>query len=473
MKMASVKKNFIYNTFYQLLAIMLPLITTPYISRVLGPDKIGEYSYAYSISYYFVMFIMLGLNNYGNRTIAMVRNDKEKLSKTFYSIYGMQFFTATIVIFFYIVYLLVFSNTLMAWIMIFYVISAGLDINWFFFGLEEFKLTVIRNTIVKLLTTVCIFLFIKNKEDVYLYGMIMVLGLLLSQLLIWPFVRKYVKFTRVTINDIILHIKPNLILFIPVIAISLYKMMDKIMLGSMSSMMQVGFYESSEKIIQVPMALINSLGTVMLPKMSNLIANNNKKEASKYMSNSILFVMFLSTSMCFGIMGIADIFVPLFYGNGYEQCIVLFQILLPSCMFLAFANVIRTQYLIPYKQDKIYITSVSLGAIINLIINLLLIPKLASTGAAVGTLFAEAAVCIYQAVKVRKEINTFKYFKNSIFFIISGLIMYIVLRFIKLPITSSIFNLFIKIIIGVFLYLIPCISWLIIIKIVKKSKSII
>lgn len=453
--MSSVKKNFIYNTLYQLLAIVLPLITTPYIARVLGPEKIGEYSYAYSVAYYFVMFIMLGLNNYGNRTIAMVRDNKKELSKTFYSIYVMQFIIAIAVVFCYIIYSLLFANSPMTWIMLFYIISAGLDINWFFFGLEEFKLTVIRNTIVKILTTVCIFLLVKSQNDIYLYGMIMVLGLLLSQLLIWPFVKKYVKFTKIKIKDIIIHIKPNLVLFIPVIAISLYKMMDKIMLGNMSNMVEVGFYESSEKIIQIPMALINSLGTVMLPKMSNLIANEDNKQARKYFSTSIMFVMFLSTSMCFGIMGVSDMFVSLFYGKGYEQCIILFQILLPSCMFLAFANVIRTQYLIPYKKDRIYIMSVSLGAIVNLIINWLLIPKLASTGAAIGTLSAEAVVCIYQSIKVRKELDTFKYLKKSLSFILSGSIMYMILWLIRLPFRNIMLNLTIEIIIGACIYLIP------------------
>lgn len=450
--MSSVKKNFIYNTLYQLLAIVLPLITTPYISRVLGPDKIGIYSYSYSIAYYFVLFIMLGLNNYGNRTIAMVRDDKEKLSKTFISIYLMQLITSLIIIFIYIIYSIFLTNDIMIWIMLIYVISAAFDINWLFFGLEKFKITVIRNTFIKVITTLCIFIFVKKPEDIYLYAIIMVFGMLLSQMVMWSFVKKYIFFVKINIDDVLKHIKPNLILFIPVIAVSLYKQMDKIMLGMMANMTQVGFYESSEKILNVPLAIVNSLGTVMLPKISNLVANQNETEAKRYIQTSILVVMFLSTSMGFGIMGVSDLFVPLFYGDGYDQCIILFNLLLPSCMFLAFANVIRTQYLIPQQKDTIYIKSVFLGAIVNLIINALLIPKYQSAGAAIGTLFAEASVCIYQALKIRKVLPIKKYIKLSLMFCLIGILMYILLNTFVFSIENTIIYLLFKIIIGIIFY---------------------
>ena len=436
-----------------MLAIILPLITTPYISRVLGPDKIGQYSYTYSIAYYFVMFILLGLNNYGNRTIAMLKNDKKKLSKAFYGIYFMQLINGFFMIFIYCVYTLLFSNNLMTWILLIYVVSGVLDINWFFFGMEQFKLTVVRNTIIKLITTLSIFIMVKNESDIYLYSLIMVGGMLLSQILLWPFVRKFVDFCRIEMKDIIRHIKPNLTLFIPVIAISLYKVMDKIMLGLMASMIEVGYYESSEKIIAIPMALITSLGTVMLPKMSNLIANNNEKESKKYFSNSIMLAMFLSTSLCFGVMGVSNEFVPIFYGYGYSKCIILFQILLPSCMFLAFANVVRTQYIIPRQLDSIYIKSVILGAIINLFINLLLIPVYQSIGAAIGTLCAEATVCIYQIIVVRNKLLIKQYLMDSSKFLLAGLIMYLILMNIPTFFSSIFVQLLFKVVLGAIVYL--------------------
>ena len=469
--MSSVKRNFIYNSLYQFLAILIPLITTPYISRVLGADGVGLYSYSYSIAYYFVMIAMLGLNNYGNRTIAMARHDKKKLSQAFWSIYTLQLLTSILSIGLYLLYLFLFSNNLMSWILLIYVISAAFDVNWFFFGLEEFRLTVTRNCIIKILTTIGIFIFIKTKSDVYWYGSIMVLGILISQLMIWPFIKTKVDFYRPSFSDIAIHFKPNLILFIPVIAVSLYKIMDKIMLGAMTNVTQVGLYESSEKVIQIPMALINSLGTVMLPKMSNLVAQGNIKESRKFMSNSILFASFLSTSICFGIMGISKEFVPIFFGEGFDMCIYLLQVLLPSCIFIGFANVIRTQYLIPNQKDKIYISSVLVGAVTNAIINYLLIPRYQAVGAAVGTLVAEASVCILQCLAVKNDLDLKNYISQSIPFLLSGIIMYIILINLYFPSISINGNLIIKILIGAFIYL-SCLGILFVSsKIIRKIRN--
>ena len=198
---------------------------------------------------------MLGVNNYGNRSIAKVRDKKEELSRTFLCIYTIQLMSTILCSLAYIIYAVFFSNSQMAIIMIFYVVSAGLDINWLFWGLEEFKLTVTRNVVIKLMTTTAIFLFVKNASDVYLYGAIMVAGILVSQVILWPFAKKQVDFTeikKIHISDIVIHIKPNLELFIPTVAVSVYKIMDKIMLGAMTEEVQVGFYESADKIITIP-----------------------------------------------------------------------------------------------------------------------------------------------------------------------------------------------------------------------------
>ncbi len=461
MKSVSVKKNLIYNFVYQILAILQPLITTPYISRVLGPTRTGEYSYSYAIAYYFVMITMLGLNNYGNRTIAVIRDDKDKLSMEFWSIYIMQLTVGIISSLVYLAYGILFSNKLMTWILFLYVLSAIFDINWFFFGMEQFRITVTRNTIIKIITTICVFVFVKDQNDIYKYALIMVSGIFISQLILWKFLFDYVVIKKICFAGVIKHIKPNVILFIPILAVSLYKVMDKIMLGVMTTKTEVGLYESSERIIQIPMALIQSTGTVMLPKMSNLFSKRDSEKAKNIFSLSIMLVMFLSSSMCFGIMGVARYFVPLYYGKGYLKCIDLFQILLPSCIFLAFANVIRTQYLIPKKKDAIFISSVVIGSIINLIINCLLIPKKASIGAAIGTLLAEVAVCVYQTYSVRKDIEIFLYIKNSLLFVIPAVIMYLILDIIDLPFTLFV-NLLFLIIIGLSVYIIILLLLLII-----------
>lgn len=468
-KTNSVKKNFIYNVLYQLLAILLPLITTPYISRVLGAEGIGIYSYSYSVSKYFVIFAMLGLNNYGNRTIAVVRDDKNKLSRAFWSIYYMQLLTACIAIIVYWVYVVTFNSSIVSYIMFLYVMTSLFDINWFFFGIEQFKLTVTRNTLIKLGSVVCIFLFVKKSSDVYIYCIILAGSLLLSQLAVWPFLKKYVDFVKPCFKEIRAHFKNNVILFIPVLAVSLYKTMDKIMLGNMANKTEVGFYENSERIIDIPIALIQSLGTVMLPKMSNLMANNKKEEGDRYIRISLLFVIFLASALSFGIMAVSPEFVPWFYGNGFEACIVLFMILAPSTIFMAIANVVRTQYLIPMHEDKIYIVSVILGALTNIILNAIFIPLYNAAGAAIGTLCAEAIVCIYQIIKIWKEIDIKGSLIKSIPFIIAGIIMCFSLLFLKVSISSVLFVVLIKVVIGALIYLLIIGAYIVILKKYNKK----
>ncbi len=434
----------------------------------MGAEKIGIYSYAYSIASYFGLFILLGLSNYGNRTIAAVRDDKKKLSKTFWSIYLMQILMAIIVIIIYIGYVvLIANNKLMAWIQLIYIISVALDINWFFFGMEQFKLTVSRNTIIKILNVILIFIFVKDKNDLYIYGVIMCLGSLISQIFLWIFLKGFITCAKVEINDILGHIIPNLILFVPVIAISLYTTMSKILLGSLSSMEAVGFYENSNKLTSIPSMAVTSLGTVMLPRMSNLVASGNHKEAMKYIQKSLLVSVFLSCSMAFGISAVCKEFVPLFYGVGYEECINIISLLVLSSVFISWANVIRTQYLIPNKKDKIYIVSVFMGAIVDIILNLILIPKYAALGASIATLFAEFSVCAYQTYQVRKEMPIKKYLKESIPLFMIGIIMYVITSSIPFVINNLI-TLLIKVIIGGLIYL--GLSGLYYIKILKKKK---
>ncbi|HFR3476333.1 TPA: oligosaccharide flippase family protein, partial [Streptococcus suis] len=209
-------------------------------------------------------------------------------------------------------------------------LSSVIDITWFFYGLEEFKITVLRNTLIKLGTTVLIFLLIKSDYDLLLYSFLLSLSNFFSQLYLWFFLSKRVTFKLPHEVEILHHIKPNLILFLPVLAVSVYKIMAKILLGYMTTATQVGYFDSSDKVIQIPLALVTSLGTVMMPRMSNLYAKESLKDADRVFSQSIEIAMFLSTALGFGLMGVAKTFVPWYYGENFDVVIILFQILLPS-----------------------------------------------------------------------------------------------------------------------------------------------
>lgn len=450
----SVKKNFIYNMFYQILIVIIPLITTPYLARIFGPEGTGIQSYTFSIANYFVLFAMLGVNNYGSRTIASVRDNKKELSKSFFGIYLIQFMMSIISLLLYCGYIFIFVNEYKVFFIIqsFYIISAFFDINWFFFGIEKFKLTVIRNTLVKLATVICIFIFVKSSNDLYKYSVILSLGTLISQLILWKYIKLYIVSVKLSKNDIFKHIKPNLVLFIPVISISIYKIMDKIMIGSMTNVVQVGLYENSEKILAIPLGVISALGTVMLPKMSNLKALGDLKESKRYIVLSMEFIMFIAWGSVFGLIAVAPILIPIFLEQKFIDCIPIVSLLAITLLFVSWANVIRTQFLIPNRKDKIYLISTIAGAIINLLINLLLIRRLGAIGATIGTIFAELIVCVYQTIKVRSFLDIKMLLKKSIFYVIPGVIMYFIVSTIGKNMGISIITILIQVISGVLIY---------------------
>lgn len=453
-KKASPKKNFLYNIIYQILILIIPLITAPYLSRIVGVNGIGTYSYTYSIVYYFMLLTLLGVNNYGNRSIAKVRDDKIMRSKTFWSIYILQLIMGMIMLILYVLYIVLFDTKykLISGIEILFIISAMLDINWFFFGMEEFKKTITRNIFVKVGTIVLIFSLVKSPKDLWIYTLIMAGMTCLSQLVLWMFLKKKIVKVKINISDIVQHIKPNIILFIPVIAVSLYKMMDKIMLGIIANVDEVGYYENAEKIINIPMTLITALGTVMLPRISNIVAKGDSQKVSDYISKSIRFVMFMSCAMCSGLICIGYDFAPLYFGNEFQKTGILIMLLSITLPFLSFANVLRTQYIIPKEKDKIYIVSVSLGAIINLVMNFIFIPKFASIGACFGTIFAEITVMAYQAYAIRKEININEYLKKSYSYIVKSFIMFLCIYPLKFISMNNYIKILTQVVVGCIIY---------------------
>lgn len=450
----SIAKNFFYNVLYQILVMILPLITAPYVARVLGPELIGVYSYTHSIAYYFVLFAQLGLSVYGNRTIAIVRDDAKKLSETFFSIYRLQIVIASASCMIYLVYttFLAKEYNLFLYLQFLYVLSGLFDISWFYFGIEKFKLTTMRSALIKVLTVVCVLLFVKEKTDLWLYIVIMAGGVLIGQLTLWFRLFKYVQYTSQSFGKCFQHFKPILILFLPTIATSLYRVMDKIMLGSMDDMAQLGYYENSEKFIAISMGVINALGAVMIPKMSNLISNGDEETVQKYMIWSMEGIFILSAPIAFGLFSIAEILAVIFYGVDFKACGTIIEILSLSLLCSTWANVLRTQYLIPKKKDKEYIISMFYGAGINIVVNLLLIPLLGARGAAVGTVMAEVAVAGAHTFFVRKKLPLFTFGKMIVPYFLFGGLMSVIVSWVDQFTGVSVSGLLIEIVAGGVVY---------------------
>lgn len=464
--MSSLKKNFAYNIAYQILVIILPLITAPYVSRVLGVEGVGTYSYIYSIAYYFGLFGMLGISNQGNRSIALSRGDKDKVSQVFWSIYSIQLCTTAIALIAYCVFMVFFfkGNKTVAYIDALFVVGYLLDINWFFFGMEKFKLTVTRNTLFKIMTVICTFVFVKKQSDLWIYTLILALGTVISQLYLWICLPKYVSLKKPKWDQVKTQIKPILVLFIPVIAYSIYKVMDKIMLGSMTNVVQVGYYENAEKIVGIPVGIITAFGTVMMPRITSLIASDNVKKAREYNKMSCKYFTCIVVGMVAGLIGVSNILPGVYFGDEFRECGKLIAGLSFTLIFMTWANIIRTQYLIPLKQDKPYVISTIVGAVVNLIGNSIFIPRLGALGALIGTVTAEFLVFFVQAMFVKKKFPIAKYLKTTLVFWPMGAVMCIVIYMIGEARGESITTLCLQVLVGVIIYLVLVIGYLFITK---------
>lgn len=455
MKTTSTKFNYIYSMIYSILTMILPLVTAPYISRVIGAKGLGVYSYSYTMVSYFVLFALLGVNFYGNRSIAKVRDDKNERNVIFSEIYSMQLVLSLIMTILYIFYIIIFvkENVQIAVIMILFVLSPAISVNWFFNGLEMFKITVTRNMIIKVLTVVCTFLFVKTKNDLWKYTLILSLGTVFSEGYLIITIRKYVSFVKPRIKDVFRRFKPNLVLFIPILAVSVYRSMDKLMLKWLVDYEEVGFYTNSEKVINICLACITALGQVMLPKMTNLLSRGDGYHFNELIRKSLKFVSFLSIAMMFGIFSVADEFIPIFLGQGYGACIPILELLSVNLVLLAWGNVLKSEYLIPKEMDYLYIVSVVIGAIVNFAINISLIPKMLAVGATIGTICAEIASLIVILIYVGKDIGFKRIILECLPYVLIGEIMLVIVKLIPI---KGVEGLIIKCAVGGAVYI--CIS---------------
>ncbi|MDB6735755.1 flippase [Bifidobacterium longum] len=453
--MSSLKKNLAYNVAYQILVIILPLITAPYVSRVLGADGLGTYSYIFSIVTYFGLFGMLGIANHGNRSVALVRDNRQKVSEAFSNTYIIQLCTTVIalLLYFLFIYCWFSGDKTIAYIESIIVLSYILDITWFFFGLEQFAVTVTRNAIIKIATVVAIFIFVRSREDLWIYALIMSCGMLFSQIYLWLRIRKYADFCKPSWSQVKSNIKPVLMLFIPAIAYSIYKLLDKVMLGAMSSMSQVGLFDNAEKIINIPSSLITAFGTVMMPRITVLLGTGDEHRISYLNKISVRYFTLLVVGAAFGLAGICNVLAPVYFGSEFVGSAPIIAGLGFSLIFVTWANVIRTQYLIPNKLDKPYVISSVIGALANLAVNIILIPKFAGIGAMIGTIIAEFTVFFVQLILVRRSFPMSQYLQPVLFLFPIGMIMFAVVYWIGAYMGNTIITLIIQILVGGFLYL--------------------
>lgn len=428
--MARLTTNLSYSIAYQILNIILPLITAPYIARVLGLTGVGIYSYSFAIMNNFQVFAMLGITNHGSRTIAFAMKSKER-SKYFWEIYLIQCFSHIVVgiIYFAFSFSDLCDDSNLAGILGIGILASLLDISWLFFGLEEFKLTVIRNFFVKIVVTVLVFTCVKEPKDLYLYASIMVLGSLFSQSYLWFYITKYIKWVAPSLSSLKRNIKPILILFIPIISFSVYKILSKILLGAMSSVEEVGLFENASKLLNVPLGFVSAVGTVMMPRISALLKEGYNQKIEEFMGVSIKMNTIIMSCLTFGLMSTSTPIILLLFGEEFVKSSPILSLLSISLLFIAWANVLRTQWLIPSGHNQIYVTSTIGGAAVSVMSNFLLIPIWGGIGAAISSVLSESFIYFSYLLFMKKCGINQKDFIRSLPYVVFGITMFGVIYF--------------------------------------------
>lgn len=450
----SIKRNYIYNLIQQILTLLTPLITTPYISRVIGAEGIGIYSYASSIVTYFALFAALGTATYGQREISYCQDDKKRRSEVFWNNELLCIITTCISLCFYGLFCFFQKeNRIVFFILSLSLLDVCLNVSWLLTGLEEFGKIVLRNIIIKVVSIGFIFTFVRTKDDLIIYVLGLTLALIISDISLWPFVLKFIDRPKVKDLKPFSEIKVVFSMFVPTIAISIYTVLDKTMIGIITkNAAENGFYEQALKISKIALTVVTSLGAVMIPRIGYLFEKHDNDLVRQYMYRSYRFVGFIGIPMGLGLLAISPNFVPWFFGKGFEGVIPLIGVLGFLLLSIGINNVTGIQYLIPTKRQNTFTKTVLIGACVNLIANICLIPSLGAIGAAIASVLAETIIAITQLWIVRKEISSLAIIKQSLKYIISGFIMFFTLLLINKYLQPSIMNTLVLISSGCFVY---------------------
>lgn len=449
-------KNYGYNLLYQITALIVPFITTPYISRLFGADGVGSYSVSYAIAQYFCMFGLLGLNNFGTRQIAYCRDNTEECRITFWNLNYMRTITmgtAIIVYIFYTFYFVESSKVLLYFSQIPVLLASFFDISWYFAGLEEFKSTAIRSIIVKIVGVILVFLFVKQKTDIWLYALIISGTLFGGQIAMWSIALRRLKIIRPQIGKIIEFLVSTVAFWIPAIAINVYTSLDKVMLEYISNDTEAGYYENSQRMIKMVSTVTTTLAAVMSPKMSNYFINKKIDVLRETVYKTFRFVTMLAAPMTFGVIAVRNTFVPWFYGDGFSKVSFLLLVSAWLVVTLSWSNVLGNQILIACGREKYYTISVSIAAVENIVLNSILIPKYACLGAIIASIVAEYTGMILMIYFSKEIVYPRELFKGLYKYFINGMIMGIISFMPGIFLGNNIVTTMIQVLVGILIYL--------------------
>ena len=449
-------KNYIYNILYQLVKLFLPLFLVSYTYAHLGPSTLGINDYAANISSWFILLGVLGVNTYGNREIAKVRDNKERLSKEFYEILVMQIINMTIALLLYVGYTLLFvkENQIIYFLICLSILASVFDISWFYYGVEDFGIVSLRNIIVKIVSVLLIFAFVKKPADLWMFTLINSLSDLIGQLITFLGLKKYINKTKVSVKDAYKnHLAGTFALFIPTVAINIYTLLDQTLLGTMvEDKGQLNLYKTSVSFVKMFLYFVTSIGSVVMPRIANLfVKNKDHSEVNRYINMTFKLAIILSIPIFVALEVVSGSFFPWYTKDEYMYVIPLVRLVSPIIIFISLSNVFGTQYLVPVGRNNEYTKSIIAGALINLAINLYAIPRWQAAGACVASVCAEFTVTFTQWLYIRKdvEIHSMSSFMKSL---ISAIVMGVIIYFIGNAMGSRIITNMVQAIVGIIIY---------------------
>lgn len=426
MKKKSLKLNFIMNALLTMSSFIFPLITFPYVSRILLPAGTGKVSFATSLISYFAMFAQLGIPTYGIRACAKVRDDKQKLTKTVHELFIINLIMS--IISYVILFIMLFTVPKLQHEKTLYMIVSLtvffnlIGMEWLFKGLEQYSYITIRSIIFKAVALVLMFMLVHEKSDYIIYGAITIFAGSAAHTMNFFYARKFISFRPMKNYEFRPHLKAVAVFFAMACATTIYTHLDTVMLGFMTTDEDVGYYNAAVKIKTILVSIVTSLGTVLLPRASYYVEHGQMAEFRRISSKALNFVFLISVPLATYFMIFAKEGIFFLSGTSYANSILPMQIIMPTLILIGLTNILGIQILVPLGREKTVLYSEIVGAVVDLALNALLIPSMASAGAAIGTLMAELAVFIYQFIALRKDVSeafrSVKYWK-----IITGIVI--------------------------------------------------
>ena len=450
-------RNIFINILYEILLVLSPLITAPYLARVLGSEGIGVYSYTFSLVSYFIMIAALGTYSYATIEISKNRKDMKTVSKIFFEIEILTFISTIVCLLFWWIFSIFYEDyNFYLFIFSFSIIAVFFDIAWLYAGLEKFHLSLSVNFIFKLLNIILCLTLINSKDDIWLYILIQSLCLLLGNLSMWIFLPKIIVKSKISFINLKSHFKNTIIYFIPTIAATLYTYIDKTLIGIIiEDKKESGFYEEASKLISIVKgAFILGIVHVLSPRMGGLYSENRLLEIKQSIKYTINILLFFCVGACFGLIAVSDLLVTLFFGAGFEPTARILCFLSPLIILLACTKTIGSLYFLPTGNVNKSTFCLIIGTVINIIFNLFLIPTLSTVGAAISTVIAELIILILYLKKCENIIKGIDIARVLIPKMFVGLIMMSILLVLNCSLPRNWIGLFIEVIIGAVIYII-------------------